>query len=193
MRFSRMARHGIASVSEARRGTCRGGSASGRHGALQRVLYQLTGRPLAWMDAHRAWGRVATECEALIADRASFIAIRASTPTRLAADRTPERRPDAAGAAPRHPDRRAAGPGLRRAHRPDGGAAAVPRRVPVAGPRHRDALSPVPTRRVDSCGSLAVDALASDGGLQAFLAVFPSRGARSTEQRPRSRFLHTFG
>jgi hypothetical protein len=37
-------------------------------------LFQLTGRPLAWMDAHRAWGRVATDMEALLADRVSFIA-----------------------------------------------------------------------------------------------------------------------
>jgi hypothetical protein len=37
-------------------------------------LFQLTGRPLAWMDAHRAWGRVATDVEALLADRVSFIA-----------------------------------------------------------------------------------------------------------------------
>jgi hypothetical protein len=37
-------------------------------------LYEQTGRPLAWMDAHRAWGRVATDVEALNADRMSFIA-----------------------------------------------------------------------------------------------------------------------
>jgi hypothetical protein len=36
-------------------------------------LYQLTGRPLAWMDAHQAWGRVATDVEALVADRMTFI------------------------------------------------------------------------------------------------------------------------
>jgi hypothetical protein len=36
-------------------------------------LFQLTGRPLAWLDAHRAWGRVATNVEALIEDRMTFI------------------------------------------------------------------------------------------------------------------------
>jgi hypothetical protein len=37
-------------------------------------LYQETGRPLAWMDAHQAWGRVATDVEALVANRVAFIA-----------------------------------------------------------------------------------------------------------------------
>jgi hypothetical protein len=36
-------------------------------------LWQLTGRPLAWMDAHQAWGRVATDVQALFGNRASFI------------------------------------------------------------------------------------------------------------------------
>lgn len=36
-------------------------------------LYDLTGRPLAWMDAHQAWGRVATDVEALLTDRMNFI------------------------------------------------------------------------------------------------------------------------
>jgi hypothetical protein len=37
-------------------------------------LYDLTGRPLAWMDAHQAWGRVATDVNALLTDRMTFIA-----------------------------------------------------------------------------------------------------------------------
>jgi hypothetical protein len=37
-------------------------------------LYDLTGRPLAWMEAHQAWGRVATDVNALLSDRMAFIA-----------------------------------------------------------------------------------------------------------------------
>jgi uncharacterized membrane protein YvlD (DUF360 family) len=37
-------------------------------------LYQLTGRPLAWLDAHQAWGRVATNVEELISSRMTYIA-----------------------------------------------------------------------------------------------------------------------
>jgi hypothetical protein len=36
-------------------------------------LYRLTGRALAWMDAHQAWGRVATDVEALLSDRFTYI------------------------------------------------------------------------------------------------------------------------
>ncbi|HEY8549474.1 MAG TPA: mannosyltransferase family protein [Vicinamibacterales bacterium] len=37
-------------------------------------LYSYTGRALVWMDAHQAWGRVATDVSGMLADRASFIA-----------------------------------------------------------------------------------------------------------------------
>jgi hypothetical protein len=37
-------------------------------------LWELTGRPLAWMDAHSAWGRVTTDVQALFGSRAEFIA-----------------------------------------------------------------------------------------------------------------------
>ena len=37
-------------------------------------LYDLTGRPLAWMEAHQAWGRVSTDVNALLTDRMTFIA-----------------------------------------------------------------------------------------------------------------------
>ncbi len=37
-------------------------------------LYDLTGRPLAWMEAHQAWGRVSTDVNALLSDRMAFIA-----------------------------------------------------------------------------------------------------------------------
>ncbi len=36
-------------------------------------LYRETGRPLAWMEAHQAWGRVATDLNALLSDRMTFI------------------------------------------------------------------------------------------------------------------------
>lgn len=37
-------------------------------------LYQYTGRPLVWMEAHAAWGRVATDVQALVSSRLAFIA-----------------------------------------------------------------------------------------------------------------------
>lgn len=36
-------------------------------------LWDFTGRPLAWMDAHRAWGRVSTDVQELLSSRAKFI------------------------------------------------------------------------------------------------------------------------
>jgi hypothetical protein len=36
-------------------------------------LYQLTGRPLAWFDAHAGWGRVPTDVQALVMDRMTFV------------------------------------------------------------------------------------------------------------------------
>ena len=37
-------------------------------------LDQLTGHPLAWMEAHQAWGRVATDVAGLFTERADVIA-----------------------------------------------------------------------------------------------------------------------
>jgi hypothetical protein len=37
-------------------------------------LWSTTGHPLVWMEAHQAWGRVATDVSGMITDRASFIA-----------------------------------------------------------------------------------------------------------------------
>jgi hypothetical protein len=37
-------------------------------------LDSLTGHPLAWMEAHRAWGRVATDVAGLFTERADVIA-----------------------------------------------------------------------------------------------------------------------
>lgn len=37
-------------------------------------LYSLTGHPLAWMEAHQAWGRVATDVAGLFTERAELIA-----------------------------------------------------------------------------------------------------------------------
>ena len=50
------------------------GRARRRRPVFSAYLDSLTGHPLAWMEAHRAWGRVATDVAGLFTERADIIA-----------------------------------------------------------------------------------------------------------------------